>query len=112
MQVPEPRLFVLHNCYTPYLSTVILQADGSLLAGAWAVSVSLRLVTICSLSMSQTREEKHFSPSLIIQASPFEGLISLLSMLHSHRVDTFVQLLRSQVILSMKSDIDQLICCP
>lgn len=76
MQVPEPCLFVLHNCYTPYLSTVILGPDGSLLAGASAVSVCLRLVTICSLSMSQSGEEKHFSRSLIIQPSPFEGLIS------------------------------------
>lgn len=69
MQVPEPCLFVLHNCYTPYLSTVILGPDGSLLSAASAVSVSLRLVTICSLSMTQSREEKHFSSSLIIQLS-------------------------------------------
>lgn len=69
MLVPEPCLFVLHNCYTPYLSTVILGPDGSLLAAALTVSVSLRLVTICSLSMTQSGEEEHFSRSLIIQLS-------------------------------------------
>lgn len=72
MQVPEPCLFVLHNCYTPYLSTVILGPDGSpaaAAAAAWPVSVSLRLVTICPLSVTQSGEEKHFSHSLIIQLS-------------------------------------------
>lgn len=88
MQVPEPCLFVLHNCYTLYLSTVILGPDGSLLAGASAVSVCLRLVTICSLSMSLSGGGKHFSRSLIIQPSPIRGLNFLISMLHSRRIGT------------------------
>lgn len=31
-------------------------------------------------------------------------------MLHLHRIDTLAELIRSQVIMSIKSNIDQLIC--